>query len=63
MQMPRPILSVVVAVVLATTSSGAVAQDLEPRAYSPAPIGTTFVVAGFGRSQGPILVDLGTEDS
>ena len=33
------------------------AQELEPRAYSPAPIGTTFVLGGFGRSQGPILLD------
>jgi hypothetical protein len=33
------------------------AQELEPRSYAPAPIGTTFVIAGFGRSQGPILLD------
>ena len=33
------------------------AQELEPRAYSPAPIGTTFVLGGVGRSEGPILVD------
>jgi hypothetical protein len=33
------------------------AQELEPRAYSPSPIGTTFVIGGFGRSQGPILMD------
>jgi hypothetical protein len=35
----------------------ATGQEIEPRAYSPAPLGTTFVVAGFGRAQGPILVD------
>ena len=55
--MRRPILSMIAAVVVATISSGAAAQELEPRAYSPAPIGTMFVVGGFGRSQGPILVD------
>jgi hypothetical protein len=33
------------------------AQDLEPRAYSAAPIGTHFVVAGWGHSTGDILVD------
>ena len=33
------------------------AQELEPRAYSPAPIGTTFVIGGIGRSQGAILLD------
>lgn len=33
------------------------AQELEPRAYSPSPVGTTFVLGGFGRSQGPILLD------
>jgi hypothetical protein len=33
------------------------AQELEPRSYSPSPVGTTFVIGGFGRSQGPILMD------
>jgi Putative MetA-pathway of phenol degradation len=33
------------------------AQELEPRAYSPSPIGTTFVITGIGRSQGAILLD------
>ncbi len=33
------------------------AQELEPTAYSPSPIGTTFVLGGFGRSQGAILLD------
>ena len=39
------------------TATAATAQELEPRAYSPAPIGTTFVLGGLGRSQGPILLD------
>jgi len=33
------------------------AQELEPRAYSPAPIGTKFLIAGFGGSKGSILLD------
>jgi hypothetical protein len=33
------------------------AQELEPRAYTPSPIGTTFVLSGFGRSEGGILFD------
>ena len=35
------------------------AQDLEPRAYSAAPIGTNFIVAGWGHSTGDVLVDTG----
>lgn len=33
------------------------AQDLEPRAYSPSPIGTTFVVVSATRSSGGIFTD------
>ena len=33
------------------------AQELEPRAFSPSPIGTTFVLGGFGTSEGGILFD------
>jgi hypothetical protein len=39
------------------TATAAVAQELEPRAYSPSPIGTTFVLGGFGKSEGGILFD------
>ena len=28
------------------------AQDIEPRAYSNAPIGTNFLVAGYARTEG-----------
>jgi len=38
-------------------AGGVDAQELEPRAYSPSPVGTTFAVFGFGRSEGPILLD------
>jgi hypothetical protein len=33
-------------------------QDLEPRAYSPAPVGTNFVGITYGRSSGDFLPDL-----
>jgi hypothetical protein len=42
---------------LLVTVGVAHAQELEPRSYSPAPIGTTFVLGGFGRSDGGILFD------
>lgn len=38
-------------------SAGAAAQDLEPRAYSASPVGTTFALVGFGRSSGDITFD------
>jgi hypothetical protein len=43
-------------IVLATVAT-ATAQDLEPRAYSAAPIGTNFIVVGGGRSTGGVVVD------
>jgi hypothetical protein len=36
---------------------GAQAQDLEPRAYSPAPVGTNFVTLTYSRSSGDVLLD------
>src|SRR5262245_8967019 len=33
------------------------AQELEPRSYTPAPIGTTIVLASVGGSKGDILFD------
>jgi hypothetical protein len=33
------------------------AQELEPRAYSNAPVGTSFAVAGYTRLRGPVLLD------
>jgi len=35
----------------------AAAQDLEPRAYSPSPVGASFLGIGFGRSSGDIAFD------
>jgi len=47
---------IAIALVIAGCATAA-AQELEPRSYSPSPIGTTFVIGGFGRSQGAILLD------
>jgi len=33
------------------------AQELEPRAYSPSPIGTNFLLEGYARSSGDVVVD------
>jgi hypothetical protein len=35
----------------------ALAQDLEPRAYSPAPMGTNFVIFSYSHSSGDVLLD------
>jgi Putative MetA-pathway of phenol degradation len=43
--------------VIGASGSPAVAQDLEPRAYSAAPLGTTFLVLGVGRSSGDVFID------
>ena len=33
------------------------AQDLEPRAYSNSPVGTNFVILGYGYGSGTVLTD------
>ena len=43
--------------VLLIVSSRSGAQELEPRAYSPSPTGTHFVVLGVGESSGGVSVD------
>src|SRR5436190_162906 len=39
------------------TTGSVSAQDLEPRAYSPSPVGTTFLVVTATRSTGGVLTD------
>lgn len=43
--------------VAALSGGAAVAQELEPRAYSPSPMGTTFVVVSATRSAGGVFTD------
>lgn len=38
-------------------SHGAAAQELEPRAYSPSPVGTTFILVSATRSVGGVFTD------
>lgn len=49
-----PLLSLIV---LVTASGVAAGQELEPRAYSNAPVGMNFVVAGYGHTEGALLFD------
>lgn len=39
------------------TSSAVLAQELEPRAYSNAPVGTSFAILGYTHLSGPVLPD------
>ncbi len=48
---------VVAALGVLSTARGAGAQDLEPRAYSAAPIGTNFLIAGYSRTTGSVSTD------
>ena len=41
----------------AAISSTAAAQEMEPRAYSPAPTGTQFVLFAYGYQSGDVLLD------
>jgi hypothetical protein len=45
------------AVAMAIACLAARAQELEPRAYSPSPVGTGFLTVGFGRSSGGVSFD------
>ena len=42
---------------LALEGGGALAQEIEPRAYSNAPVGINFLVAGYGYAEGGLAVD------
>ena len=52
-KLPRLTL-LVLSVIVAKVASG---QEMEPRAYSPAPIGTQFVVLTYGYQSGDVLLD------
>jgi hypothetical protein len=55
--MTRPVRTIAVSLWVVLIAATVTAQDLEPRAYSPSPVGTTFLVAGLGRSTGGIVTD------
>lgn len=53
----RAILFAVTAVIAIAVGPRARAQELEPRAYSPSPLGTNFFVAAVGAMSGNVLFD------
>ena len=50
----RRVIVVLAACVLAWIESPACAQDIEPRAYSNAPIGVNFLIAGYAYTRGGV---------
>jgi hypothetical protein len=48
---------ILAAVTLLLGCTAARAQELEPRAYSPSPVGTNFAVLGYTRLEGDVLTD------
>ena len=52
-----PCPSAVLLIGASALASPAVAQEIEPRAFSPSPVGVTFVIAAAGRSTGGVLTD------
>src|SRR4030095_12565125 len=54
MRTALPLAAVAMLALAAGTADG---QELEPRAYSPSPIGTTFVVVRATRSAGGVFTD------
>lgn len=52
--MRHPVLSILPLLVLAVCAHG---QELEPRAYSPNPVGLNYVLAGYVYSTGDVLFD------
>ena len=49
--------SAVAAVLLAAAGSSARAQSIEPRAYSNAPVGVNFLIAGYAYTRGGVSFD------
>lgn len=54
---PTLVSRILAVVILGGTCTLSKGQDLEPRAYSPAPVGTNFVAFTYGRSSGDFLPD------
>src|SRR4249919_3188722 len=55
---PRiPVLAPILLAVGVMGARGAIAQQLEPRAYSNLPVGLNFLIAGYAYSQGDVLLD------
>jgi outer membrane putative beta-barrel porin/alpha-amylase len=57
MRFSRAITALLLAGWVGGAALSAAAQELEPRAYSPSPVGTTFLVVSATRSAGGVLTD------
>jgi outer membrane putative beta-barrel porin/alpha-amylase len=53
----RSLPAVVALACLVGTAGSALAQDMEPRAYSASPVGVNFLVVSFSRSTGSVVFD------
>lgn len=57
MGFPDPVGRWTAAVLLASLASGALGQDLEPRAYANTPVGLNFLIAGYSHMWGGVTID------
>ena len=57
MKIPRPLSALAPLALALGLAAPAFGQNLEPRAYSPAPVGLNFIVIGYGNSQGGVVFD------
>jgi hypothetical protein len=54
---PPRLVTLALALASVAAGSGAAAQAIEPRAYSPAPVGLNFVIAGWAWTEGGLAFD------
>lgn len=54
---PKLVQAVSLAAIALWLGTLSAAQELEPRSYSPAPVGTNFVVINYGRATGSVVLD------
>ncbi len=54
---PKLIQAISLAAIVVWLGAFAVAQELEPRSYSQAPVGTNFVAINYGRATGSVVLD------
>src|SRR4051812_45414321 len=53
----HPVLLPLLLTLIAAFGSAAAAQEMEPRAYSPAPVGMQFILLSFAHQSGDVLTD------
>jgi hypothetical protein len=55
--LPRATVVLVAASLAGLVAGAAMAQEMEPRAYSSAPLGTNFMAVAVGNTRGEVLFD------